>query len=175
MRADVHYYGHSCALTGSGGSWLTSCHLGARWSWSCSADRAENLWLFSRLHCLCDASAGIPARTNPRQEGLCTKEIYMLDSRRFWGSRCREKRSCKVTLEMHSRSKNLPGWTKFLLNGKTTRPSFLLKDFFHALTSLVRNLMTCVHPCLSKDLMIWLNATKKMSKSYENKGIYLHC
>lgn len=36
-------------------------------------------------------SAKIPARTNPQREGLCTKEIYMLDSRGFGGSRWKER------------------------------------------------------------------------------------
>lgn len=36
--------------------------------------------------------------------------------------------------------------------------------------------MTSACSCLSEDLMIWLDAMKKkMSKSYENRGIYLHC
>jgi len=35
------------------------------------------------------------------------------------------------------------------------------EEFFHALTSLVRNLMTSACSCLSKDLMIWLDAMKR--------------
>lgn len=129
MRADVYYYGHSCVLTGSGGFWLTSHHLEARWSWSWSADRAESLSLFSCLYCLM-VSAEIPARTNPQQGGVCTKEIYMLNSRRFWGNRCRERGSCKVTLEIHGRSKNLAQLNKILVQWQNHKTILPLKRVF---------------------------------------------